>query len=283
MIDKDIQEMIDACRPGSDDLKMSELAHLADSVERDSEVRDLYQRVQQFDAAVAEAFKEAPVPDGLEEKLLASLAWENDQAVADPADPGEDQAVAPVQRKASRRRWLWATAAVASAAAAVLVAAFVLMPQADPVTEGRFVASAYDGFDSLQGDQWNRDPAAADPDRPLSLAILGKPRAWQRIRTDYDSKTVVYDLTVGGQPTAMLLVTQPDVEVASLPTAPPINPPHTTGGRTAGVWREGDLVYVLMIEGPDQRNRYERLLRDLPELAWRPPRNVSPVYGTGKV
>ena len=55
MTDQEIQQAIDACRPGSDDLQRPEMAALAEAVRRDPEVRRRYERSQQFDASVSGA------------------------------------------------------------------------------------------------------------------------------------------------------------------------------------------------------------------------------------
>ena len=72
-IDRRIIEAIEACRPGSGDLRGADLADVARLVDADPEVRGLYDRVQHWDAAVTSAMQEVSVPAGLAERILARL------------------------------------------------------------------------------------------------------------------------------------------------------------------------------------------------------------------
>jgi hypothetical protein len=40
-----------------------------------------------------------------------------------------------------------------------------------------------------------------------------------------------------------------------LPTSPPGRPQWSTGGRSIGYWRSGDLVYVLVVDGNENKYR----------------------------
>ena len=37
--------------------------------------------------------------------------------------------------------------------------------------------------------------------------------------------------------------------VPGLPSLPPSVPSHSTGGNSAAVWQQGDLLYVLVVQG----------------------------------
>ena len=74
MQERKFQESIDACRPGSDDLRMPEMAHLAKRVAEDPKTCGEYERAQRLDATIGKVFQDVPVPDGLSARLLASLA-----------------------------------------------------------------------------------------------------------------------------------------------------------------------------------------------------------------
>ena len=71
-----IHEAIDACRPGGDDLQLPELQPLAARIQEDAELRERFEQLQALDRAIGREFCDVEVPDGLEERLLAKLAWE---------------------------------------------------------------------------------------------------------------------------------------------------------------------------------------------------------------
>jgi len=74
MVDKRVLEMIDACRPGSDDSSDPDLAGITDRIEQDPDVARLYEQVKAFDALAREAMEDVPVPPGLEAQILRALA-----------------------------------------------------------------------------------------------------------------------------------------------------------------------------------------------------------------
>ena len=71
---REILEAMESCRPGSDDLFDPALAPLVEVLTLDPDLADRFQRQQQADAAVASAFRDVAVPDGLAERLLGRLA-----------------------------------------------------------------------------------------------------------------------------------------------------------------------------------------------------------------
>src|SRR5688572_11232473 len=95
MVDRELLERIDACRPGSDDLHDPRLAPLADELAESPIKRDLYQRVQALDAVIGEAIDDVPLPAGLSERLLASLAVEPLVSAAEGATDGAVSEAAP--------------------------------------------------------------------------------------------------------------------------------------------------------------------------------------------
>ena len=73
MENRKLHEMIDACRPGSEDVELPEMAPLADQIVADADLRSRYQRTQQLDARLVRAIDEIAVPAGLHERILAGL------------------------------------------------------------------------------------------------------------------------------------------------------------------------------------------------------------------
>jgi hypothetical protein len=68
-----LDEMIDACRPGSEDIGLPGLSPLADRIEGDPDLHDRYQRTQRLDARLVRAIDDVAVPAGLRERILARL------------------------------------------------------------------------------------------------------------------------------------------------------------------------------------------------------------------
>ncbi len=85
-------EAIDACRPGSDDLAQGELVDFAAELDRNPILAREFRRVQQLDTALVEAVADVPLPEGLQERLLAGLR----AASADAAPAGAPSVQAPV-------------------------------------------------------------------------------------------------------------------------------------------------------------------------------------------
>lgn len=65
---------IDACRPASDDLSLVELHELAAELATNPRLAQMHDRIQSLDAAIARAVVDVPVPEGLQARLMASLA-----------------------------------------------------------------------------------------------------------------------------------------------------------------------------------------------------------------
>jgi len=268
-IDPRLIEGLEVCRPGSDDLKDPALAPLAAEMERDAELAELYTRLQQTDAALAEAFVDVPVPEGSQQRLLEALGAGSDPEGAQ--QPGEEQEAASepavVPRRVSRRWWL---AGVATAAA-ILVAALMLPKGDGPTPPPNPLADALDFFlhDARQGGQPVL-PDNAYPDELPPSPVIAAPHyrnaRWRHVHNFLDQPdAVAYDFTIplpgGGTTTATLYVVR-------LPSDMPPAPPQTlanatnalsTGGVSAVAWQKGGLLYVLAFEG-DKQATYEQIL-----------------------
>jgi len=268
MTDPKIQQAIDACRPRGDDLLLPELDFLAQAVRSDPEVRRQYQRSQQFDACISGAFCDVPIPAGLADRLLAAVGTSPDQTPAIPAElpSPPSSGVASRQDSEPRRRWLrgvrprtWATMAGSLAAAAALIG-FLLVGQhfgvTEPVADERLPGEILAWDDAVVRQGWNDNVRATEPgERPLDPAVRGVPRRWCQIATRYDSKTIVYDLAPPGADQAVVFCMRSKARTTSLPNAPPWKAFSASGGLTLGVWRHGDMVYVLAVRGGPRRYR----------------------------
>ncbi len=268
MTDQEIQQAIDACRPGSDDLQRPEMAALAEAVRCDSDVRRRYECSQQFDALVMGSFRDVPVPVGLADRLLAAIEPSADRATVESREP-----VAPRTSEHDTRKnaegagpWFhrhgrrsWPILAGSLAAIAALAGFLLLVPYfsvAEPRPDDRLPGQILVWADAVVRQGWNEDlPTAQSLHRPLDRAVRARPQRWCAIATAYDSQTIVYDVAPRGTDMALVFCMQSRVRSSTLPDMPPWNAFSATGGLTLGVWRRGDMVYVLVVRGGPRRYR----------------------------
>ena len=266
--DPRIWELIEACRPASDDLEDPVLAPLAEQLAANPELADLFERLQHLDASLAEAFRDVPVPDGLEDRINTRLAAvRNGQKATTEDQPasesgaGEPVAEAAEPRRRFSRRWLLAGGAVAAVAAS-LVLAIVVPDRAPPVLDRDEVLKAA----KADFENWiaqGRLPGKSEPpaDYPLSrdINVPGGPQTpWRSINDFLGCQGVAYDLSLGrrGAPRATLYVVR--ATVPGLDNAPPSKPSSETGGRSVGAWQTDELLYVLVVQGG--RRAYQSFL-----------------------
>jgi hypothetical protein len=262
-MEKRTREVIEACRPHSDDLANPDMREVAEEIARDPESRVLYARVQQWDSAITAAMQSGSVPSGLESRLLAALRV--DQAgsanesrtpvsagesarpsipadvMTAPAPSGESAvSLSATERSSwSRRRWL---AACGSVAATIVVAAFLnaWLRDRSPLP---FEEEAVTWVDQLSP-TW-QDISRAPAGFPVPAALLAAPVAWQWM--EQGRLGVAYQVETAAGVRATLFVVKSSR--ADLPTSPPAMPQSTTGGRAIGYWRAGDQICVLVVPG----------------------------------
>jgi hypothetical protein len=71
--DAQLRELLDALRPGSDDLSRSEFAELVQRLQRDPQFKEVAARSQRLDQAISDAMHDLPIPAGAVDRLLARL------------------------------------------------------------------------------------------------------------------------------------------------------------------------------------------------------------------
>ncbi len=84
---RELRELMNCCRPDLRDLTEEEARALVEALEQDPVLRDEWQAMQSWDAAIGRVFHDVPVPDGLADRLVA--------AVTAGRRPGQDDASAP--------------------------------------------------------------------------------------------------------------------------------------------------------------------------------------------
>jgi len=261
--DERIIEAIEACRPGRDDVGDPALADLAAELAVNPDLAQHYERLQQLDANLGSAFQNVPVPDGLDQRLLARLQQAQAENVPLQAEEGErigsDMATVMRPNRLSRRRIL---AVGGFAAAAVLViAATVHIYNSRPYTRDGVLEDSVAFFEVESpnpGELVDRTPPPEG--YPFSRSVGRVPQMqWRSIGKFLGRTGVAYDLPVCDRAT-LYVVRQ---KVPGLAANPPLRPQKDTGGFSAATWQEGELLYVLVLHGNNSRAVYRGLV-DLP-------------------
>lgn len=244
-------EQVEACRPGSDDLRDEAFSLAAERIAHSGEARRLFERVQRSDTNIAIAFHDLPVPEGLADRLLAALG-----AASPAVAPGEATSPATVALAAKPTpRRLWLRLAVAASLLAILGGAWAIVGQLAPYSNQQCLAAVAQASAKLQADRWTSiktTPAPASR-RPLTR-LFGSVKGWQPAALLGDDQAVAYRFTNG----ATLLVCQPRKQLPPLPTAPPAVPQQKaqqSSGTHIGMWQADGLVHVLVMSGPIEEYR----------------------------
>lgn len=270
MTDQEIQQAIDACRPGSDDLQRPEMSALAEAVRCDPDVHHRYECSQQFDASVIGLFRDVPVPAGLVDRLLAAVDPSSRRTTAESQEPVTPLSSEHDVRKGAERvnrgsprarRRIWPIMAGSLTAVAALGGFLLLVPYfgvGEPrADDERLPDEIMLWADAVVRQGWNEDLQTPEVlERPLDRrAVRASPQRWCSIATAYDSQTVVYDVAPRGTEMALVFCMRSRVRNSTLREMPPWNAVSATGGLTLGVWRREDLVYVLVVRGGPLRYR----------------------------
>jgi len=267
--DERILEAIEACRSGSDDMADGELAFLAAELEANRELAELYDRVQRTDEVLAAAFRDVPVPDGLQQRLLDRLAaaraadaLAEDSQKATTALAEDRPAVGSPRTRRFSRRWLITGAALTTTAAAVLVAvvAWMLTHGPEPYTKQMVLEDAQRFFieESRALGPVRTYPDESPPaDYQIRPEQLGRMLRWRPISGFLGCEGVAYDVQGGRATIYVVKLTIDD----RLPVQPPPSADPTTGGVSASVWQQGELLCVLVVDGDS--DAYHRFYRNL--------------------
>jgi hypothetical protein len=262
-------EAMEACRPGRDDLADPEMAALSRQLAASPKLASLHERLQRWDAALADAFCDVPVPEGLEARILARLEAESVEVRSPSPESIPELTVAGRHRDASggvdargphasRRRWMLVAGGLT--AAAVFILAFVPLHKRGEFTRSDVLDSAiaYYADDTHEG---GRVLGKASPDYPFSSTLLSLVSGrfpeirWRPAAGFLNRSAVAFDLL--GPEGRMATVYVASCSVDGLPAEVPMRPMLSTGETSVSAWQEGDLVYVLVVDGGSQA--YERL------------------------
>ena len=252
-----IRELIDACRPGHDDLTQGEFQELAARIQSDRELDETFERSQQLDGAIARAMVDVEVPAGLADRLLDVFDVAETQEFG-----GGDHVETSVHT--TRRRWLTAprAAILGGVAAVIAILALVQFAAPDPVTQQQLAryASEWTIGGEAESYEW-RSVEQALPKYPDGLPRRARlrPQGWRAIE---GSTAACYDLLPGDNGQAVYLVVWPNREGVGFSSSP------TLVGETAGwciaVWSKKGHLYALVIRGGERR--FRRLVPSAPTV-----------------
>lgn len=245
----ELREQIDACRPGSDDLSLPELAKLREAVQDDADVATALERSQQFDRTVMSAMQDVEIPAGLADRLLKAASAEGATGEVSLAT-----ATKPLRRRPSRRKWF----VTIGAAAALMLCAVSLVQfssQSPRKVSQEELVQAVPEWMRLVGDPngWVTDPrnrpaqAFAVPQNALNV----QPVAWRTFRTPARETAVAYRCNPTGKQAAYLFVvrTRAQYSVGNIPFTVV---PGTTGRVAVGAWQTGRMLYVMVVDKDGQ-------------------------------
>lgn len=237
-----MQDVMESCRVGSDDLHDPRFAELAARLSADAELAGQFKRRQRADAAIKAAFQEIPIPSGLVDRIAARLA----ESKATAQTTFDSKALRPVW--ISRRRFLIGAASL-SAAAVLLLATIVQLGRGHRETPASVLEETMQFFTAdnrAEGELASRVPPPAE--FPMSGDLISlRGVHWRRVPRFLGSPGVAYDLpsATGGRATLYVSLKS----VPGLPVVPPSNPDWGTGGSSAAAWQVGETLYVLVVEG----------------------------------
>jgi len=254
-----IYELIEALRPGIDDLDSETWTELRAALAEDPELQDRLRLVQQQDGVVRTAMHEVAVPADLAQRLLVRLAEQNarsDVLTAAPepsatetvALPAGEPAQEPMKARFSRR-----SLAYLAAGALVLVAVTVaIWPRADRDESFASEEELRSLVQGLKNDPRLRDAKSWADSRdgmglkshPLDKDIRVSVKRWQKLSTKAAPSAAVYELVRKDGKTARLFVVNTTQTYGLRGT--PFARLSVSGAREAGAWHRGGMLYVLI-------------------------------------
>ncbi|MEO8494863.1 MAG: hypothetical protein ABI614_07315, partial [Planctomycetota bacterium] len=250
-------ELIDACRPGHEDVDQPEFSALAQELAKDPKLQRLFDRSQELDAAIRTTFQSVTPPPGLAERLLEAIEnavsadVEATPAVMEPAGQ-----VTPVKR-ASRRSFAIRAGIASLSAVAAAIAIWFAMPQPVSAPSDREIAEDVDQWNAeLKEANWQAIANIPSQDFPTWQHLkFGNGDRWQWVSKQ---RIACYDFAIK-EGKLRLFVMKPAASVA-LPASPPVGYPSPDGWHV-GAWQANGRVYYLAVSANgDSKRLYSRVI-----------------------
>ncbi|HRF01598.1 MAG TPA: hypothetical protein PLI18_13830 [Pirellulaceae bacterium] len=258
----DFRRRLDAWPPGSLDRLTSDDPELRAWIETEAG-GEAWRRHEAEGAEIAARLADVPVPHDLAKRLRRRLRDLQNAEIAN-----DDQRPRPLPSpdrpsRSGRRQvigWLAASVVVLVAGSAV---AWRFWWEPKPTGRTEVAQSSLGWAALLTSEGWQEVEATILKRAPVPEELGAMPRRCAIVATDFDRRTMVYDLSGPEGPLALLYVASADRRFA-LPDRFPLEPDYTTGRHAVGsMFRDGRL-YVLLVEG-DAR-RYRETLRGVGPL-----------------
>jgi len=252
-MNEELRKLMECYRPGHEGAGDAEFAVLRQADAEDSDVHEQFEAVQAWDARIARAMRAVPVPDSLEDRLLAAI----DVAEKEPADA--DHAAMAARQRPPRwwNRWPARVAAAALSAAALILVMYHALGWNDTLASGQVVQAARGWIATLNEQHWRQSTPPGDEYQHPALNFPLD--AWQYVEAMGDAQAVAYRATVPPDRARAVLFVVHTRKGRLLPERPPTVPDSTTGNVCIGVWKRDDHLYVLAVQGTQQT--YRRLLK----------------------
>lgn len=255
-------EQLDACRPGSTDLDLPELAPLRASLAQDALLAEQFERIVQFDRRIAAALGDVRVPADLAERILARLQVPTERSKEPAVSPACLLAAQTAERRLDRRRlWQWLAAAAVVPLAGWL--GWRWWPRSSRSVPPHEIVASLESWLKLVGTPggagWR--PPQSLPPGSLPPAVHALPQAWKPFRTGQGWSGLAIELALPGQPRATLLVVRGPArfEVPARPYALLA----TSMDRAAAAWASQGTLFVLVVE-QGGKARLDQLIRPSP-------------------
>jgi hypothetical protein len=233
-----IREMLESCRPESDDILDPEMADAARALEGDLRLRDVFARQQRQDRQLRDAFLQVEVPADLEQRLLAALAS------AGGSEPAAVVERRPGRSEPLRRRWL--VAALTTTASLLVLAGWWATRPAVPTL------ALLEQFTLEWTEALERGDGTGEDWRPFREEefphLRWRPLRWQPVRTRLDAEVVVFDFRAprGARLRLFQLTTRHTLPLPKIP----YQSLTVTGTWQSGAWQEGRHVFVAVTDRP---------------------------------
>lgn len=250
---------MDCCRPDLRDVTDEQAQELVRAWQQDPALHRHWLAIRAWDTRLAEVFFPGgtPVPDGLQDRLLAALR----DAAATPVTPaGPAAPEGAVARRASdaprvpSRRWAAVAASCLVAASALWALTLGWVGSRDALTAAQVVADARQWLAHLDVQAWRSGTPPLEA-FPLVDNVRVEIVGWQPCVTGWGAAGVVYQAVITPDRAAAVLFVIPSRLGNQLPNVPPLRPDATTEDLCVGVWKADGFLYVLVVPGRDSDYR----------------------------
>lgn len=249
--------MIDACRPGHSDIDEPEFKELVDELSQNPELRDIFTRSQEVDAAIRTTFQTVTLPPGLENRLLMlveALEQDGDVAKFEPQ-------TAPVE-VSNRRSFAIVAAFAVMGTVAAAITWLIVLPKPASMLSDQAIAEQVDQWNTkLDEAGWQSVANGPTQDFPewQHLKLRAEDR-WQWISRQ---QVVCYDFAISQRSNREIvrLFVRKATSSDRFPASPSAGYPSPHGWHI-GAWRANNRVYYLAVKAErDSRLLYSRIVK----------------------